>query len=110
MLQALIITLREGVEAALIVGITLAYLNKIARPELRKLVYWALGAAFFQNTRCLKMNLLSEGTTDGTRCLHVLALGIHAAVDADSLRDGDMGELVAAQGNHLPPASFHGQP
>jgi high-affinity iron transporter len=47
MLQALIITLREGVEAALIVGITLAYLNKIARPELRKLVYWALGAAFF---------------------------------------------------------------
>src|SRR3954453_14981053 len=46
MLQALIITLREGVEAALIVGITLAYLNKIARPELRKLVYWALGAAF----------------------------------------------------------------
>jgi len=46
MLQALIITLREGVEAALIVGITLAYLSKIGRPELRKLVYWALGAAF----------------------------------------------------------------
>src|SRR5437868_4970018 len=46
MLQALIITLREGVEAALIVGITLAYLAKIGRPELRKLVYWALGAAF----------------------------------------------------------------
>ena len=45
MLQALIITLREGVEAALIVGITLAYLSKIGRPELRKLVYWALGAA-----------------------------------------------------------------
>ncbi len=46
MLQALIITLREGVEAALIVGITLAYLNKIGRPELRKTVYAALGAAF----------------------------------------------------------------
>src|SRR4051812_45644097 len=45
MLQALIITLREGVEAALIVGITLAYLAKIGRPELRKLVYSALGAA-----------------------------------------------------------------
>jgi high-affinity iron transporter len=46
MLQAFIITLREGVEAALIVGITLAYLSKIARPELRKAVFAALIAAF----------------------------------------------------------------
>jgi high-affinity iron transporter len=46
MLEAFIITLREGVEAALIVGITLAYLTKIGRPELRKTVYAALGAAF----------------------------------------------------------------
>jgi len=46
MLQAFIITLREGVEAALIVGITLAYLTKIGRPELKKTVYAALVAAF----------------------------------------------------------------
>ena len=46
MLQAFIITLREGVEAALIVGITLAYLAKINRPELRKSVYAALISAF----------------------------------------------------------------
>jgi high-affinity iron transporter len=46
MLQAFIITLREGVEAALIVGITLAYLNKIGRNDLRKSVYTALAAAF----------------------------------------------------------------
>jgi len=46
MLQAFIVTLREGVEAALIVGITLAYLAKIGRPELRKAVYAALAAAF----------------------------------------------------------------
>jgi high-affinity iron transporter len=46
MLQAFIITLREGVEAALIVGITLAYLSKIGRPELRKSVFAALAAAF----------------------------------------------------------------
>ncbi len=46
MLQALIVTLREGVEAALIVGITLAYLGKIARPDLRRSVYAALAAAF----------------------------------------------------------------
>jgi high-affinity iron transporter len=46
LLQAFIVTLREGVEAALIVGITLAYLSKIQRPELRKSVFWALGSAF----------------------------------------------------------------
>jgi len=46
MLEAFIVTLREGVEAALIVGITLVYLAKIGRPELRKAVYAGLGAAF----------------------------------------------------------------
>jgi high-affinity iron transporter len=46
MLQAFIVTLREGVEAALIVGITLAYLAKIGRNDLRKAVYAALGVAF----------------------------------------------------------------
>jgi high-affinity iron transporter len=46
MLEAFIITLREGVEAALIVGITLVYLAKIGRNDLRKAVYAALGGAF----------------------------------------------------------------
>jgi FTR1 family protein len=45
MLQAFIITLREGVEASLIVGIIFAYLSKVGRPELKKTVFWALGAA-----------------------------------------------------------------
>jgi FTR1 family protein len=45
MIEALVITLREGVEAALIIGITLAYLNKIGRAELRKYVYSGLIAA-----------------------------------------------------------------
>ncbi len=46
MLEAFIVTLREGVEAALIVGLTLVYLAKIGRKDLRKAVYAALGAAF----------------------------------------------------------------
>jgi high-affinity iron transporter len=46
MLQAFIVTLREGVEAALVVGITLAYLSKIGRPDLRRPVFAALVAAF----------------------------------------------------------------
>ena len=46
MLEALVITLREGVEAALIIGITLAYLNKVGRPQLRQTVYAGLISAF----------------------------------------------------------------
>ena len=45
MLQAFIITLREGVEASLIIGIVFAYLTKIGRHELKKTVFVALGAA-----------------------------------------------------------------
>jgi high-affinity iron transporter len=45
MLQAFIITLREGVEASLIVGIIFAYLGKIGRPELKKTVIWGLLSA-----------------------------------------------------------------
>jgi len=45
MLQAFFITFREGVEASLIVGIIFAYLTKIGRVELKKTVFWALGAA-----------------------------------------------------------------
>jgi high-affinity iron transporter len=45
MLQTMIVTLREGVEAALIVGITIAYLDKIGRRELRRVVWAALAAA-----------------------------------------------------------------
>ena len=46
MLQAFIVTLREGVEAALIIGITLAYLAKIGRSDLRRSVYAGMAAAF----------------------------------------------------------------
>lgn len=45
MLTALLISLREGVEAALIVGICLAYLRKIDRRELARPVWLAVGAA-----------------------------------------------------------------
>ncbi|MCI0707366.1 MAG: Fe-S-containing protein [Ignavibacteriae bacterium] len=45
MLESLIITLREGVEVALIVGLLIIYLNKIGRQELKRTVYASLGAA-----------------------------------------------------------------
>ncbi|MBI4187620.1 MAG: DUF2318 domain-containing protein [Chloroflexi bacterium] len=45
MFESLVITLREGVEAALVVGIILTYLTKTGRAALNRWVYWGLGAA-----------------------------------------------------------------
>ncbi len=45
MFQSLVVTLREGVEAALIVGIVLGYLRKINREEWTRTVYWGVLAA-----------------------------------------------------------------
>jgi high-affinity iron transporter len=45
MIETMVITLREGVEAALIVAIALAYLRKAGRADLFRVVYAALGAA-----------------------------------------------------------------
>lgn len=45
MFESLVVTLREGVEAALIVAIVLAYLRKIGRMALSRSVYLALAAA-----------------------------------------------------------------
>ena len=42
MLQAFIITLREGLEAFLIVAISLAYLRKSGRWELQSTVRWGI--------------------------------------------------------------------
>ncbi len=45
MLQALVITLREGFEAFLIVAISLAYLRQSGRSQLTSAVHWGLAAA-----------------------------------------------------------------
>jgi len=45
MLQAFVITLREGLEAFLIVAISLAYLRKTGRASLRAAVYWGTGVS-----------------------------------------------------------------
>lgn len=45
MLQSFVITLREGLEAFLIVAISLAYLRKSGRGALAPAVYWAIAVA-----------------------------------------------------------------
>jgi len=45
MLQAFIITLREGLEAFLIIAISLAYLRKSGRPQLVPAVHWGIATS-----------------------------------------------------------------
>ena len=45
MFQSFVITLREGVEAALIIGIVLGHLRKTGRDGWSRIVYWGLGVA-----------------------------------------------------------------
>src|SRR5512139_3571513 len=45
MAQAFVITLREGLEAFLIVAISLAYLRKTGRTHLTSAVHWGIGLA-----------------------------------------------------------------
>jgi len=45
MLQSYVITLREGLEAFLIVAISLAYLRKSGRGDLARAVHWGIGAS-----------------------------------------------------------------
>jgi high-affinity iron transporter len=45
MFPVFFLTLREGIEAALIIGIILAYLNRTDRQEQVPMVWWGLGAA-----------------------------------------------------------------
>ena len=45
MFDSLVITLREGVEAALIVGIVLGYLKKAGRSDWTRFVWWGVGSA-----------------------------------------------------------------
>ena len=45
MLQAFVITLREGLEAFLIIAISLAYLRKTGRAALVPAIHWGIGAS-----------------------------------------------------------------
>ena len=51
MLQAFVITLREGLEAFLIVAISLAYLRKSGRRELIPAVHWGIALSLVHQHR-----------------------------------------------------------
>src|SRR3989441_11959774 len=52
MFEALVVALREGIEAALVVGIILIYLRKTGRAALSRPVYWGLAAGILGSLAC----------------------------------------------------------
>ncbi len=107
MLQAFVITLREGLEAFLIVAISLAYLRKSGRQELIPAVHWgiglavviSIGAAFlFQRA---SNQALWEGILGLAAAFSVASLTIHMWRHARRIKgdiEGSLGTSVAKTG------------
>ncbi len=77
MLSALLVSLREGMEAALVVGICLAYLRKIGRLDLQRPVWYGVGAALLASVAlavALRRFAWNQETFEGVFMLVAAAL------------------------------------
>jgi high-affinity iron transporter len=110
MLQAFVITLREGLEAFLIVGISLAYLRKSGRRELVSAVHWGIalslllsvGAAYlFQQA---SNQALWEGILALVAAASVASLTVHMWRTARKIKGQIEGQLRASFGKTGPAA------
>jgi high-affinity iron transporter len=83
MLQAFVITLREGLEAFLIVAISLAYLRKTGRKTLIPAIHWGIGASILLSIGAglllarARNQSLWEGILGITAALLVASLTVH---------------------------------
>ncbi len=102
MLQAFVITLREGLEAFLIVAISLAYLRKSGRGELVKAVHWGIAlsvvisvaaALLFQRA---KNQALWEGLLAIAAAISVASLTVHMWRTARRIKHEIEGHLQAS--------------
>jgi high-affinity iron transporter len=102
MIQAFVITLREGLEAFLIVAISLAYLRKSGRRELVPAVHWgiavavaiSIGAAYlFQQAR---NQALWEGVLALAAAVSVASLTVHMWRTAKRIKGDIDGHLRAS--------------
>jgi len=95
MIESLVITLREGIEAALVVGIILAYLGKTGRAALNRYVYVGLGlavvasiavAAVFQAIGFDPENEILEGAMLGVGGIFVASMVLWMARTAKNMK------------------------
>ncbi len=107
-MEAFVITLREGMEAALVVGLVLTYLNRTGRAGLRRRVYAGLGLAVaasllgavgFSLTGFDPENEILEGTVLAIAAVLVFSLVVWMWRSAKGLRQRIEGQLDILTGD-----------
>jgi high-affinity iron transporter len=99
MLQAFVITLREGLEAFLIIAISLAYLRKSQRSELVPAVHWGIAASVLLSVGAgwlfyqARNQALWEGVLALAAAVSVATLTIHMWRTAKRIRKDIEGRL-----------------
>jgi high-affinity iron transporter len=108
MLQAFVITLREGLEAFLIIGISLAYLRKSGRSELIPAVHWGIGLSILLSIGAAYLfqqasnQALWEGVLAIAAAISVATLTVHMWRTAKKIKseiEGRLRESAAKTGS-----------
>jgi high-affinity iron transporter len=113
MVQAFVITLREGLEAFLIVAISLAYLRKTGRRELVPAIHWGIGASILLSIGAglllskARNQALWEGILGITAAFLVASLTVHMWRAGRHMKKDIEGKL-AASSLKVGPAAFWG--
>ena len=99
MLQAFVITLREGLEAFLIIAISLAFLRKIGRRELIPAVHWGIGLSVLLSIGAAYLfqqasnQALWEGILAIVAAVSVASLTVHMWRTAKKIKSEIEGQL-----------------
>ncbi len=102
MLQAFVITLREGLEAFLFIAISLAYLKKSGRGELIRAVRWGIAASIILSIMAAVLlqraanQALWEGVLAMAAAVLVASLTVHMWLTAKRLKREIEGRLQAS--------------
>ncbi len=102
MFQAFVITLREGLEAFLIIAISLTYLRKANRTDLIPAVHWGIGVALLVSIGAAILfsrasnQALWEGVLAIVAAISVASLTVHMWRTAKRIKSDIEGKLLAS--------------
>jgi high-affinity iron transporter len=104
MFQAFVITLREGIEAFLIIAISLAYLRKTGRRELIPAIHWGIGTSILLSIGAglllaqARNQALWEGILAIVAAVLVASLTVHMWRAGRHMKKEIEGKLAASSG------------